>query len=74
MKTFIATKVDDNSIELADSKKLEDLYKTIDSEENFILQWTEGDVEQSEVKISNNLNSKVKNGDILLTAKTAGGK
>ena len=74
MKTFIATKVDDNNIELADSQQLEELYNTIESEENFILEWMEGSVKHCEVKIANNMRAKVKNADILLTAKSGGGK
>ena len=74
MKTFIATKVDDNNIELANSEQLEELYNTIDAEENFILEWMEGNVKQSAVKIANNLRAKVKNADILLTSKSGGTK
>ena len=75
METFTATKVTDDSIELSSSEQLEKLYNIIDEEQNFILQWTEGSVNHSEVKIANHLRAKVKNGDIKLTSKSGkGGK
>jgi len=69
MKTFIATRVDDKSIELANSKDLEDLFNCIDKDESFILQWYEGTTKLSKVIIGNNYSSKVKNGDVTLSAK-----
>jgi len=69
MKTFIATRVDDNSIELANSKDLEDLFDCIENDETFILQWVEGSTKLSKVVIGNNYSSKVKNGDVTLSAK-----
>ena len=74
MKTFDATKVTDKSIELTACKDIEELYKTIKNNENFILNWTEGTVQRSELIISDNLASKVTNGDIKLTSQQKEGK
>jgi len=72
MKTFNATKVTANSIELTTAEVLQDLYDIIDKEENFILSWSEGTVRQAEVMIANNLKAKVSTGDLKLTAKSGG--
>ncbi len=72
MKTFKATKFSETEIELTSTEQLEDLYKIIEAEENFILKWKEGNVWQSEVMIGNNLSAKVKNGDIRLSSKEGG--
>lgn len=74
MKTFKATKYSEEEIELTSTEHLEELYKVIESDENFILKWQEGDVWQSEVMIGNNLSAKVKNGDIKLSSKEGGKK
>lgn len=71
MEKFKATKKEDSIIELANSSELERLYKTIESEDDFILGWMEGDVKKSEIVIGTSLAGKVKNGDISLTAKEA---
>lgn len=68
METFHATTVSDTEIVLADSKDLERLSETISDEENFILSWIEEGVKKSKVMIGNNINSKVINGDIILSA------
>lgn len=68
MKKFTATKYEENLIELVDNGELEQLFNSIEKEETFILQWVEGDSNKSEVIIGNNISSKVKNGDIKLTA------
>ena len=69
MRRFKATTYKGNMIELTSPEELQELYDIIDSEENFILVWYEGSVEQSELMIGNNLSAKVKNGDIKLTSK-----
>lgn len=70
-KKFLATKVDDQCIELSSSDELESLYNILEKDENFILQWYEGDVLHSELKMSTNISSKVKTGEIILKAKEA---
>ena len=71
MEKFKASKVKDDLIELESSADLENLYNTIEKEENFIVEWVEGDVKKSTVIIGNNLFSKVKNGNLQLTAQEA---
>ncbi len=56
-------------IELENSEELDKLYQTIEGEDNFILQWYEGKVLKSEVIIVTNISSKIKNGEMKLTAK-----
>lgn len=55
-------------IQLESSEELDKLYQTIANEENFILQWDEEDILKSEVIIVTNISSKVKTGDMKLTA------
>lgn len=73
MKKFNATTYKENMIELVSHEALQELYETIDNEENFILIWEEGKIEQSEVIIANNLSAKIKNGDVKLTSKKPSG-
>lgn len=70
-KKFLATKVDDKYIELSSSNDLEQLYTVLEKDETFILQWKEGEVLHSELKMSTNIISKVKTGEIILKAKEA---
>ena len=56
-------------IELENSEELDKLYQTIEGEDNFILQWYEGKILKSEVIIVTNISSKIKNGEMKLTAK-----
>lgn len=72
MKKFLATKVDDNFIELSNVDDLDNLYEMLDKDENFILQWNEGDVLHSELKLATNISSKVKTGEVILKSKQAG--
>ena len=76
MEVFKATEyIEGELIELEDSEELEDLYQTIENEENFILQWDENRLLKSEVIMVTNISSKVKNGEMKLTAKERhGGK
>jgi hypothetical protein len=71
MEKFLATKVDDKSIELKSSNELEELYKLLDKDENFILQWVEGNDLRSEVKVATNISGKVKTGEIVLKSREA---
>lgn len=68
MEKFQATKFEEDGIELANSSDLEKLYQIIEKEENFIVNWTEGGVKRSKVIIGTNLMSKVKNGNLELSA------
>ena len=75
MKKYKATKFEKGIIELTSSEKLEELYKTIEQEENFVLEWKEGDVSRSKVIVGTDMMGKIKTGDIELCAvSTAGGK
>ena len=75
MKTFNATKVAKDEIELTSSKDLEDFYEYLEKEENFILKWNEGTVTRSEIKRGADIKSKVINGDMNISAKEPrGGK
>ena len=69
METFKATKVSDDGIELTNSDELQRLYKLLQKEEDFVLEWKEGEVKHSKVMIGNNLSAKIKTGDLSLTAK-----
>jgi len=69
MEKFLATKVDDTIIELTSSDDLDQLYDMLDKDENFILQWNEGKVLHSELKIATNISGKVKTGEITLKSK-----
>ena len=60
-------------IQLKSSEELDNLYQIIESEENFILQWTEGEKLKSEVIIVTNISSKVKTGEMKLTAQEQNG-
>lgn len=69
MENFLATKVDEQFIELSSSDEIEKLYEMLDKDENFILQWKEGDVMHSKLVLATNSSSKVKNGEIELKSK-----
>ena len=69
MKEFKATKYEDGVLELTSTKEMKELFDIIEKEENFVLEWVEGDVLMSQIMIGNNIAAKVKNGDISLTAK-----
>ncbi len=69
MKRFIATKYDEKSIELTSSEELEKLFETIEAEENFLLKWEEGNVEQAQVMRGNDIKSKITTGDMKLSSK-----
>ena len=69
MKIYEANVVTDTEIELKSSNDLEAVYDCIDEESNFILQWNEDGQKRSKVMIGNNLTPKIRNGDIILTAK-----
>jgi hypothetical protein len=71
MEKFMATKVDDKTIELKSSNDLEKLYGLLDKDENFILQWVEGTEVRSEVKVATNISGKVKTGEIVLKSREA---
>lgn len=71
MKKFLATKVDETYIELSNVDEIDELYEMLDKDENFILQWKEGSVLHSELKIATNISGKVKTGEILLKSKQA---
>ena len=64
MKRFEANSISPELIELSDPGKLDDLFETIEEEEDFILIC--GD--RSEVMISNNILGKVMSGDLILRA------
>ena len=74
MKTFEATKVDEKTIELKSSERLEELYQIVENSEKFILKWKEGDVMQSKIIIGSGLAGSVKSGDIQLRAKEPTGE
>ena len=71
MKKFKAREYTDKHIVLESSKDLDDLYSTIDSEENFTIEWKEKEVVMSEIVISSSIVSKVRNGEIRLSAASA---
>lgn len=74
MEKFSASSYkEDQRIELVNSQDLDKLYAAIEAEENFILQWNEGNVKKSEVIIATNIASKVKTGEMKLTAQEQGG-
>lgn len=73
MEKFKARKYEEDRIELSSSEDLDSLYTVIDNEEDFIMMWTDKQgVEHSEVIITTNISSKVKTGELKLTA--IGGK
>lgn len=75
MEKFKARTVNDDLIELESSSDLENLYNTIEKEENFIVEWLENGVKKASVIIGNNLLSKVKSGNLqLLSSQVNGGK
>lgn len=71
MKKFLATKVDNKFIELSNVNELDELYGMLDKDENFILQWKEGEVLHSELMLATNISGKVKTGEIVLKSKQA---
>jgi len=69
MKTFNAKEYTEDRIELEDNNKLEELYNTIENEENFILLlYLNNNLKKSVIVISSNLKAKVANGDIILSS------
>lgn len=69
METYKAKKYEaEKLIVLENSEQLSKLYNTIESEEDFILQWKENTTIISEVIIVTNIASKVKTGEIKLFA------
>jgi len=73
MEKFKATKYNEKGIELTGSNELQKLYDFLQKEEDFILEWEEGDVLRSKVMFGTHIASKVKSGDIELSAKTSTG-
>jgi len=69
MEKFKATMNSETNIQLENAEQLDKLYETIQADENFILQWYENNILKSEVIISTNISSKVKNGELKLTSK-----
>lgn len=69
MQIFEATKVEGHKIELKSVADIEKLMAVIESETNFILRWMEESVMYSKLIIATNILSKVKNGEIDITAK-----
>ena len=69
MEIYKALIYTDKNIQLENSEQLSKLYKTIESDENFILQWIENKVFKSEVIIATNISSKVKNSELKLNSK-----
>jgi hypothetical protein len=69
MEKFKALIKTELNLELENSEELDRLYAIIDSEENFILQWTVDKKVYSEVIITTNIASKVKTGELKLTSK-----
>jgi len=74
MKKYKATKFEEGVIELTSAVELEELCKTIGEEENFILEWLEGDVIRSKVIIGTDMMGKVKTGDIELASSQSRGE
>ena len=72
MKKYKATKFEKGVIELTSSEKLEELYQTIEKEENFVLEWKEGDVSRSKLIVATDMMGKIKTGDIELCAVSTG--
>lgn len=68
MKTFIANKVDNGAIVLSSGEVLEELYKTIENGENFIIEWIEDNKKKSKVIIGTDIISNVKTGDMVLSS------
>lgn len=68
MKEFNIAKFEENEIQLMESKYLEDLYKTIIAEEDFIVHVIDGENKYSKIVIGLNLTSKVKSGEFILSS------
>lgn len=68
MKTFEAQVVTDKEITLKRIDQLQELYKTIQDEENFTVHWELDTIKYSQVMITSNIISKVNNGEIKLAA------
>ena len=69
MERFKARIYRGDSIELSSPEDLDSLYTVIDNEEDFIMMWTdEKGIKHSEVIITTNISSKVKTGELKLTA------
>jgi len=69
METFDIIEKTENEIVLASEADLGAVADLIEKEENFILSWDKNDVVFSELIISNNIASKVKNGELRLTSR-----
>jgi len=69
MEQIKAKEYNEKIIQLENAQMLEKVYSIIEADENFILQWKEKEgVIKSEVIITTNISSKVKNGDLKLTS------
>jgi len=68
MEKFKAREYNKNMIQLENAEVLEKLYSIIEADENFILEWEEKGIIMSEVIITTNISSKVKNGELKLTS------
>ena len=68
METINAVKWDDKALVLAKATDIAKVYDLVEKEENFILTWFEGEVRKSKLVMANDWASKVKTGDIELTA------
>jgi len=68
MKEFKARVFNDNNIELESATMLNELLKTFEADEDFLLQWEEKGLKKSEVIIANNIATKVKSGELRLTS------
>lgn len=65
MKFFNAVSVSESKIELMSINNIMDLYKTISGDDNFIICWKTSNGEKlAKLVVSNNISSKVQNGEI----------
>lgn len=69
MKTYEATRFEKGKeITLSNAEQLEQLYKSIKNEETFILRWTEGSTNKSQVMIGKDWVTKLENGELKIIA------
>lgn len=68
MEVFKVHKVTDDKIILMDDRQLETLFKEIQEDQNFIVEWTEENQKKSKLFLGDGLLSRLKDGRLILEA------
>ena len=71
MEVFKVHKATDERIILSDDKQLETLFKQIQDDQNFMVQWIEENTTKTKLFLADGLLARLKDGRLILEAKKA---